>query len=74
MQNAELNITQGVDLKILIVSTHVSECAGILTFQPKGGESVTLTEAIGSGGNMDWFGGDGTTSSGKSYYSEAPVQ
>lgn len=64
----------GVDLTILIVSTHVSECAGTLIFQPKGGESVTLTEAIGSGGNMDWFGGDGKTSSGKSYYPEAPVQ
>ena len=63
----------GVDLNI-IINIHVSECAGTLTFQPKGGESVTLTEAIGKGGNMDWFGGDGKTSSGKSYYPELPTE
>lgn len=62
----------GVDLTILIVSTHVSECAGTLTFSPKGGSEVTLTEAVGKGNNMDWFGGDGKTRSGSSYYPEAP--
>ena len=62
----------GVDLTILIVSTHVSECAGTLTFSPKGGSEVTLTEAVGKGSNMDWFGGDGKTRSGSSYYPEAP--
>ena len=62
----------GVDLTILIVSTHVSECAGTLTFSPKGGSEVTLTEAVGKGNNMDWFGGDGKTRSGNSYYPEAP--
>ena len=62
----------GVDLTILIVSTHVSECAGTLTFCPKGGAEVTLTEAVGKGNNMDWFGGDGKTRSGNSYYPEAP--
>lgn len=63
----------GVDLKI-IVNIHVSECAGTLTFQPKGGESVTLTEAIGSGNNLDWFGGDGKVTSGSSYYPAAPTK
>ena len=62
----------GVDLTILIVSTHVSECAGTLIFSPKGGSEVTLTEAVGKGNNMDWFGGDGKTRSGSSYYPEAP--
>jgi hypothetical protein len=63
----------GVDLNI-IVNVHVSECAGTLIFQPAGGESVTLNEAIGKGNNMDWFGGDGKVTSDKSYYPEAPVQ
>ena len=63
----------GVDLNI-IMNVHVSECAGTLIFQPAGGESVTLNEAIGKGNNMDWFGGDGKVTSGKSYYPEAPVQ
>ena len=62
----------GVDLTVVIVSTHVSECAGTLTFSPKGGSEVTLTEAVGKGNNMDWFGGDGKTRSGNSYYPEAP--
>ena len=64
----------GVDLTILIVSTHVSECAGTLTFSPKGGSEVTLTEAVGKGNNMDWFGGDGKTRTGNSYYPEAPQE
>ena len=64
----------GVDISIVFSSIHVSECAGTLTFQPKGGESVTLTEAIGKGNNMDWFGGDGKVTSGKSYYPEAPTK
>ena len=64
----------GVDISIVFSSIHVSECAGTLTFQPKGGESVTLTEAIGKGNNMDWFGGDGKMTSGKSYYPEAPTK
>ena len=64
----------GVDISIVFSSIHVSECAGTLTFQPKGGESVTLTEAIGKGNNMDWFGGDGKMTSGKSYYPPAPTE
>ena len=64
----------GVDISIVITSIHVSECAGTLTFQPKGGESVTLTEAIGKGNNLDWFGGDGKMTSGSSYYPEAPTE
>ena len=63
----------GVDLTILIVSTHVSECAGTLVFSAKGGAETTLTEAVGKGSNMDWFGGDGKTRSGNSYYPEAPA-
>ena len=60
----------GVD----ILSSHVSECAGTLTFNAKGGASTTLTEAIGSGNNMDWFGGNGSIDTGgKSYYPSAPT-
>ena len=68
----------GVDIGSI---AHVSECAGTLIFQPKGGESVTLTEAIGSGDHMDWFGGNCKdlkyimfTKVGTSYYPEAPAQ
>lgn len=63
----------GVDLSI-ITTIHVSECAGTLTFAPKGGESVTLTEAIGKGNDMAWFGGDGKITSGSSYYPAAPTK
>lgn len=68
----------GVDIGSI---AHVSECAGTLIFQPKGGESVTLTEAIGSGDHMDWFGGNCKdlkyimiAKVGTSYYPEAPAQ
>ena len=64
----------GVDLKILIVSTHVSECAGTLVFSAKGGAETTLTEAVGKGSNMDWFGGDGKTREGNSYYPAPPTE
>ena len=65
----------GVDINLIIASSHVSECAGTLIFQPKGGTETTLTEAIGKGNNMDWYGGDGSISmwSQKSYYPEAPA-
>lgn len=65
----------GVDINLMIASSHVSECAGTLIFQPKGGTQTTLTEAIGSGNNMDWYGGDGSISmwNQKSYYPEAPA-
>ena len=62
----------GVDVSFFIGSTHVSDCAGTLIFSPKGGSEVTLTEDIGKGNNMDWFGGNSSTSSGQSYYPEAP--
>ncbi len=61
----------GVDMKILI-NIHVMHCAGTLTFNANGGSSTTLTEAIGSGNSMSWFGGNSSTDSGKSYYPEAP--
>jgi hypothetical protein len=64
----------GVDVSFLIVDTHVKECAGTLTFNEMGGESTTLTEAVGKGNNMDWFGGDCTTDSGTSYYPAAPTE
>lgn len=63
----------GVDMSLIITTIHVSECAGTLIFQPKGGAQTTLTEAIGKGNNMDWFGGDGKMTTGKSYYPEAPA-
>ena len=65
----------GVDINLIIASSHVSECAGTLIFQPKGGTETTLTEAIGKGNNMDWYGGDGSISmwNQKSYYPEAPA-
>ena len=64
----------GVDLTIVIKQIHVSECAGTLTFNAKGGASTTLTEAVGKGNNMDWFGGDGAVKGGTSYYPEAPTE
>ena len=66
----------GVDIKV-IVNIHVSECAGTLTFRPKGGEEVTLTEAVGSGSNLSWFGGasSGVSLTGyTSYYPAAPTE
>ena len=59
----------GVD----ILSSHVSECAGTFTFNAKGGSSTTLTEAVGKGDNMDWFGGNGSIKmGGSSSYPSAP--
>ena len=62
----------GVDMKIF-TTIHVQHCAGTLTFNAKGGSSTTLTEAIGSGDGMAWFGGNGSTSTGTSYYPAAPT-
>ena len=62
----------GVDMKV-IVNIHVQHCAGTLTFNEKGGTATTLTEAIGSGDGLSWFGGDGSTGSGNSYYPAAPA-
>ena len=59
----------GVD----ILTSHVSECAGTFTFNAKGGSSTTLTEAVGKGDNMDWFGGNGSIKmGGSSSYPSAP--
>ena len=66
----------GVDINV-IANIHVSECAGTLTFRPKGGEAVTLTEAVGSGSNLSWFGGasSGVSLTGyTSYYPTAPTE
>jgi hypothetical protein len=63
----------GVDMNILI-NIHVMHCAGTLTFNAKNGESTTLTEAIGSGNGMSWFGGNSSTGSGNSYYPAAPTE
>ena len=62
----------GVDMKV-IVNVHVQHCAGTLTFNEKDGAATTLTEAIGSGDGLSWFGGDGSTGSGSSYYPAAPA-
>ena len=62
----------GVDMKIFI-NVHVQHCAGTLTFNEKDGAATTLTEAIGSGDGLSWFGGDGSTGSGSSYYPAAPA-
>lgn len=60
----------GVD----ILTSHVSECAGTFTFNAKGGASTTLTEAVGKGDNMGWFGGNGSINmGGKSSYPAAPI-
>ena len=64
----------GVDVTFLLVSDHVSECAGTLVFSEKGGAETTLTEAIGNGNNMDWFGGNSSTRSGDSEYPAAPTE
>lgn len=68
----------GVDMGSI---AHVSECAGTFTFNAKGGEATTLTEAIGDGNNMDWFGGNCKDlkytmilKSGTSYYPAAPTE
>ena len=63
----------GVDMKILI-NIHVMHCAGTLTFNEKGGSSTTLTEAVGSGSSLSWFGGNSSTGSGSSYYPAAPTE
>lgn len=65
----------GVDVNVL-VNIHVSHCAGTLTFNEKGSSATTLTEAVGSGSNLAWFGGgssDVSVSSYTSYYPEAPA-
>ena len=60
----------GVD----ILSSHVSECAGTFTFNAKGGSATTLTEAVGKGDNLDWFGGNGSIDmGGRSSYPTAPA-
>ena len=63
----------GVDMKV-VINVHVQHCAGTLTFNEKGGAATTLTEAIGSGNGMSWFGGDGSTGSGSSYYPAVPIE
>ena len=63
----------GVDMKV-VINVHVQHCAGTLTFNEKDGTATTLTEAIGSGNNLSWFGGDGSTGSGSSYYPAAPTE
>jgi hypothetical protein len=70
----------GVDVNVLI-NIHVSHCAGTLNFNAVGGETTTLTEAIGSGNNMSWFGGNSKNvniglfgNNGTSYYPAAPTE
>ena len=70
----------GVDVKIL-VNIHVSHCAGTLNFNANGGATTTLTEGIGSGNNMSWFGGNSKnvnigifSNNGTSYYPAAPTE
>ena len=63
----------GVDMKV-VINVHVQHCAGTLTFNEKDGTATTLTEAIGSGDGMSWFGGDGSTGSGSSYYPAVPTE
>lgn len=67
----------GVDIGSI---AHVNECAGTFTFNAKGASAVTLTEAIGKGDNMNWFGGNCKDlkytmifKSGTSYYPPAPA-
>ncbi len=68
----------GVDIGSI---KHVSECAGEFVFSAKNGAETTLTEAVGSGDNMDWFGGNCKnlkytfiTKAGTSYYPAAPTE
>ena len=70
----------GVDVKV-IVNIHVSHCAGTLNFNANGGETTTLTEGIGSGNNLSWFGGNSKnvsigliSNSGTSYYPAGPTE
>ena len=70
----------GVDVNV-IINIHVSHCAGTLNFNAVGGEATTLTEAIGSGNNMSWFGGSSKnvtigilSNKGTSYYPAAPTE
>ena len=70
----------GVDVNIL-VNIHVSHCAGTLNFNAIGGETTTLTEGIGSGNNLSWFGGNSKnvnigifSNNGTSYYPAAPTE
>lgn len=64
----------GVDVNVIIISKHVYHYAGQLTFQPKGGGSVTITEASGKGSEKSWTGGDFSMSGlgGSSEYPAAP--
>ena len=71
----------GVDVSALILTIHVSHCAGTLNFNANGGETTTLTEGIGSGNNMTWFGGNSKNVSigifgnnGTSYYPAPPTE
>lgn len=70
----------GVDVKIAsLLEKHIQYCAGKLIFNPKDGDSVTITEPIWSGNNQDWMGGNFTNISTtiliwspKSIYPDAP--
>lgn len=67
----------GVDINIWIIITikkHIMHCAGELTFNPVGKESVTITEAVGNGNDMSWTGGSFSDLSlgGKSSYPTYP--
>ena len=69
----------GVDVSY-ILSFHTKDCAGTLTFNEKGGSATTLTEEIGNGNNLSWFGGNCKDvkmsllgNGGTSYYPNAPA-
>ena len=69
----------GVDVSY-IFTFHTKDCAGTLTFNEKGGSATTLTEEIGNGDNLSWFGGNCKDvkmnllgNVGTSYYPNAPT-
>ena len=69
----------GVDVSY-ILTFHTKDCAGTFTFNEKGGSATTLTEDLGNGNDLSWFGGNCKDvkmaifgNAGTSYYPEAPA-
>lgn len=52
----------GVDINInaivLKIEKHIQDCAGKLIFNAVNSSPITVTENMGSGGNIDWTGGN----------------
>ena len=70
----------GVDVSY-ILSFHTKHCAGTFTFNAKGGAATTLTEDIGDGNDLSWFGGNSKDvkmalfgNAGTSYYPTVPTE